>query len=142
MSLSATIHSAAFSDFLFAGIAEESNGMTLSLLSALARLGIDPWAEAARLADMPEALAVAALAALLSQALAAAEAAAHADTRTLAARLIAKLPRRGADNASGEPRRVGLVGFLAGHGRMSGDSLRWWSVAAALAVMLIATFFW
>lgn len=140
MSLTATLQATAFSEFLFADIADEPNGMTLSLISALSRLGVDPWAEAARLADMPEALAVAALAALLARALEAAQAAAHADTRTLAQRLVAKLPRGNAVQTSGAPRRVGLIGFLAGHGRLSGDSARWWGVAIALAVMLVTTF--
>ncbi len=139
MSLSSNMN--AFSEFLFAGVAEESNGMTLSLLSALSRLGVDPWAEAQRLAEMPEALAVAALAALLAQALSVAEAASHADTRTLAARLIRKLPRQGAGGPTDDGKRVGLVGFLAGHGKLHGDSLRWWAVAGALAVMLFTTFF-
>jgi len=144
-----TLHANAFSEFLFAGIAEQSNGMTLSLLSALARLGVDPWAEAARLAEMPEAVAVAALAALLARALAAADSAAHAgvrplaahaDTRTLAARLVRKLPRAHGAPA-GEIPRVGLAGYLRGHGRLSSDALRWWGVALALTAMLATTFF-
>jgi len=152
-----TLHANAFSEFLFAGIAEQSNGMTLSLLSALARLGVDPWAEAARLAEMPEALAVAALAALLTRALAAADSAAqadrrtvvahagvrplvaHADTRTLAARLVRKLPRAHSAPADEGP-RVGLAGYLRGHGRLSGDALRWWGVALALTAILATTF--
>lgn len=41
-----------FDDFLFARI--EENGETpLSVLSVLARLGIDPWEEAASLAQLP-----------------------------------------------------------------------------------------
>jgi hypothetical protein len=36
-------------DFLFAPIAEDSNGMHLTMLSMLARSGVDPWAEGARL---------------------------------------------------------------------------------------------
>ena len=40
-------------DFLFAPIGCEKNGMTLTVLSALARLDIDPWREAASLAQMP-----------------------------------------------------------------------------------------
>jgi hypothetical protein len=144
-----TLHASAFSEFLFAGIAEQSNGMTLSLLSALARLGVDPWAEAARLAEMPEAVAVAALTALLARALAAADSVAHAgvrplvahaDTRTLAARLVRKLPRARTAPAGDIP-SVGLAGFLRGQGRLSGDSLRWWGVAIALAAMLATTFF-
>ena len=42
-----------FDAFLFAHIGEEKNGMLLSVLSALARLDLDPWREAAELARMP-----------------------------------------------------------------------------------------
>ena len=38
-----------FDPFLFAAIGEEQNGMLLSVLSALARLDLDPWYEAASL---------------------------------------------------------------------------------------------
>jgi hypothetical protein len=48
-------------DFLFASVGDEQNGMTLNVISALTRLGIDPWDEAARLAALPKALAVEAL---------------------------------------------------------------------------------
>ena len=43
--------------FLFAVIGEERNGMLLSVLSALARLDLDPWREAADLAGMPRQIA-------------------------------------------------------------------------------------
>ena len=45
--------SSAFDDFLFAPIGEERNGMLLSVVSALARLNVDPWQEAANLAQLP-----------------------------------------------------------------------------------------
>lgn len=51
----------AFDAFLFAAIGEERNGMPLSVLSALSRLDIDPWADAARLARLPRDAAIAAL---------------------------------------------------------------------------------
>jgi hypothetical protein len=41
-----------FDAFLFAPVGEEVNGIPLSVLSALARLGLDPWDEAARLARL------------------------------------------------------------------------------------------
>ena len=47
-----------FAPFLQAPVGVEGNGMDLSVLSALARLGKDPWAEAARLADLPQLAAV------------------------------------------------------------------------------------
>ncbi len=55
----------AFNDFLFASVGEEKNG-TLTVLSALTRLGIDPWLEAARLADLPRETGARALAAAIA----------------------------------------------------------------------------
>ena len=40
--------------FLFADVGTELNGSPLTILSILARLGEDPWAEAARLAKLPK----------------------------------------------------------------------------------------
>jgi len=48
--------------FLHADVGQERNGMDLSVLSVLARLDKDPWEEAARLAGLPPAAAVASLA--------------------------------------------------------------------------------
>jgi hypothetical protein len=44
---------AEFNDFLFAPIGEDRNGMLVSVLSGLARLDVDPWQEAAKLAQLP-----------------------------------------------------------------------------------------
>ena len=41
-----------YNAFLFAAVGEEKIGMPLTVLTALTRLGIDPWQEAARLADL------------------------------------------------------------------------------------------
>jgi hypothetical protein len=41
-------------DFLFAEVGNEVNGSPLTILSVLARLGQDPWTEAARLAKLPK----------------------------------------------------------------------------------------
>jgi hypothetical protein len=49
--------SGSYDDFLFAPICEDANGMRLSVLSALARMNVDPWEEAGRLAAMPKASA-------------------------------------------------------------------------------------
>jgi hypothetical protein len=54
-------------DFLFAAVGQEQNGMPLSVVSALTRLGVDPWEEAARLAVMPKALAAEALAPIIAR---------------------------------------------------------------------------
>jgi hypothetical protein len=41
-----------FNDFLFTSIGKERAGIRLTVLSALARLGFDPWQEAARLSGL------------------------------------------------------------------------------------------
>lgn len=57
----------AFNDFLFAPIGEEENGMVLTALSALARSGVDPWDEAARLSDLPRETATKNLTSIISE---------------------------------------------------------------------------
>ncbi len=56
-----------FNEFLFAPIGEEKNHSVLTVLSALARLGIDPWQESARLAQMSRDAAMKSLAAIIAQ---------------------------------------------------------------------------
>jgi hypothetical protein len=46
-----------FNPFLFASIGEESNDTELTVLSALARLGVDPWQEATRLTQLSKTMA-------------------------------------------------------------------------------------
>jgi hypothetical protein len=50
-----------FNEFLFAQLGEEENGSPLSVLSALTRLGADPWTEGARLSALPRDAAAQAL---------------------------------------------------------------------------------
>lgn len=54
-------------DFLFATVGDEANGMPLSVLSALTRLGVDPWDEAAQLAALPKVRAAEALAPMIAR---------------------------------------------------------------------------
>jgi hypothetical protein len=54
-------------DFLFASVGDQRNGMPLNVVSALTRLDVDPWEEAARLAALPKALAVEALEPMIAQ---------------------------------------------------------------------------
>lgn len=42
-----------FGPFLYSSVGEQRNGMLLSVLSALARLNLDPWQEAAELTVLP-----------------------------------------------------------------------------------------
>jgi hypothetical protein len=81
-----------FDDFLFAQIGDEKNGMTLTVLSALARQDVDPWEEAAALTRMPEEAAadrLAILIATLPDRLPGRQA-----PKVVATRLVALLPRQ------------------------------------------------
>ena len=82
--------SARFNDFLFATVCEERNEMPLSVISALARLDLDPWTEAAELARMPAEGATRRLSSLLAGV--ANIPSTHLDRATIAARLVALLP--------------------------------------------------
>jgi hypothetical protein len=91
-----------FDTFLFAPIGDDGNGMLLSVLSAFARLDLDPWQEAAELARLPGGKAAQRLASLIAEL--PDRSSAHRDVGTIAARLIALLPRRIVTNSSaGKP---------------------------------------
>jgi hypothetical protein len=57
----------AYNDFLHAPLGHDSAGTELTVLSALTRLGLDPWAEAARLADLSRPAAAQALTAAIAR---------------------------------------------------------------------------
>jgi len=73
-----------FEPFLFAIVCNEGNGMPLTTLSAIARSGVDPWKEAARIANLPKAAALDALARMIPEG--------SADGGAIASRLFALLP--------------------------------------------------
>jgi hypothetical protein len=79
-----------FNDFLFAPIGEDRNGMLISVLSGLARSDVDPWQEAAKLAQLPGEDATQRLAALIGAL--PDRAPSYADPCTIAARVVALLP--------------------------------------------------
>jgi len=83
--------SATFNDFLFATVWEGRDDMPLSVVSALARLDLDPWAEAAELSRMPAEGATRRLSLLLAGVLG--DPLTPPDRATIAARLVALLPR-------------------------------------------------
>jgi hypothetical protein len=80
-----------FDKFLCAPIGEDRNGTMLSVLSALARLDVDPWQEATSLARMPKEAATVRLSALI-EALPV-EPASAIPSKTSAADLVALLPK-------------------------------------------------
>lgn len=77
-------------DFLFAEVGTELNGSPLTILSVLARLGQDPWAEAARWTKMSKAATIDSLAQSISQMPLGPQEIAEA--RATASRLILLLP--------------------------------------------------
>jgi hypothetical protein len=88
-----------FDGFLYAPVRDEANGTSLTVLSFLARLNIDPWDEAARLNQLPREAATADLAtrvAALSDG-----PGGPLDAQAVAARLAALLPGRTAAGAEG-----------------------------------------
>ena len=81
-----------FDDFLYASIGVDRNEMTLSVLSTLARLDVDPWEEAVKLSELPKSTATQRLASLIAQL--PGRRWTQADSRAIAVRLIELLPRR------------------------------------------------
>jgi hypothetical protein len=76
--------------FLFAEVGTELNGSPLTILSVLARLGQDPWAEAAKWTKLPKAAMIDRLAQSIAQMPLSPQAIGEA--RTTASRLILLLP--------------------------------------------------
>lgn len=94
-----------FDAFLFAVIGDDRNGMQLSVVSVLARMDLDPWQEAAALAELPAELAVQRLAPLLAAL--PERTLQQTSATTTAVRLIALLPRRTNANTSPAMQELG-----------------------------------
>ena len=87
-----------FDPFLFATIGDERDGPLLSVVSALARLEVDPWKEAASLARMPRDQAKQRLTSLIASLPKGATT--SLSPEIIAARLIALLPQAGSVNTA------------------------------------------
>jgi hypothetical protein len=127
------MHHSNLQDFLSTPVWEEENGTTLNMLSALARLDLDPWREAARLADMPRSSAAAALASILERL--PADHLKSSDREKLSQRLVEFLPE-GGSNAGAETTGDATTGAQAGDQKAGG----WPNLAVGIglgAVMLI-----
>ena len=81
----------AYNDFLFGSLGPDAAGTEVTVLSALSRLGIDPWQEAAHLAALPREAAAAALADIILRL--PDRTGADANAPVIAARLVALLPK-------------------------------------------------
>ena len=94
-----------FNDFLYAAVGADGNEMPLSVLSALSRLDVDPWQEAAELSELPSDTATKRLALLLARLPGVRP---QADLRAIADRLIELLPHPGSPKAEGTERARSL----------------------------------
>jgi hypothetical protein len=95
-----------FNDFLYASIGAEENKMTLSVLSALSRLNVDPWVEAAELSELPKETAARRLASLIARLPGGRWA--QADCEAIANRLIELLPHGSRSKVPSAPQALGL----------------------------------
>jgi hypothetical protein len=121
----------AFDDFLYAAVGEEKNGLELTVLSALTRLGFDPWVEAARLSDLPEKAAAQALATIIAGIPEGNWK--ISDSRAIAVRLMSLLPRRG-----GVPSRLPQSGRV--HLKTSSAAALWLISIVVAAAVFFAVF--
>jgi hypothetical protein len=115
-----------YDDFLFAPICEEANGMRLSVLSVLARMNVDPWEEATRLAAMPKAIAEKTLASTLD--LVSGRDWDPSEAEAIAARLIQLLPQHG------EGAAIGATQIDAARGRA--QRTNYWLVWLGFAITI------
>jgi len=122
-----------FDDFLLAPIGDDNNGMQLSVLSALARLDVDPWEEAAALARLPRAAATSKLASLIA-ALPAGPSA-RPDPGTIAIRLIPLLPKPVASDVPPRP-------TLPGIGAVTRSPILTYLILYGISMLLMLAFQW
>jgi len=106
-----------YEPFLYAIVCNEGNGMPLTVVSAIARSGADPWKEAARIAKMPKIVALDALARMIPER-------SGADGVAIANRLLALLP------LGRENKIISIVGAKNG-------APRWSSLVPVVFVLLL-----
>lgn len=119
-----------FNEFLFAFVGEEKSGQALTVLSALARLGIDPWQEAARLSELPREAAASALTDSIAS-LPEGDWKAS-DSRSIALRLVGCLPTPSSSEETSQDR--------SGKGQEPEPKTQNWLLWIGLVAMLVAIF--
>jgi hypothetical protein len=95
-----------YNAFLYATVGEEQVGVPLTVLTALARLGYDPWHEAARLSGLPKETAARAFAVTIAM-LPEGDWKAS-ESEAIAARLVSWLP--GQSTQAIAPAEAGRIG--------------------------------
>ena len=89
--------------FLFAAIGEDKVGLELTVVSAMARSGLDPWAEAARLSALSPRAAAQGLIEVITKSSNGAD---FGDVDAIADRLVRLLPKAGGAPAVRATRRL------------------------------------
>ena len=120
-----------FDDFLYAAIGAERNEMPLTVLSALSRMDVDPWEEAAELSELPKDTAAQRLASLISRLPGERWA---QDAKAIADRLIELLPRRSCSRVQASEKSSRRQG-------MTNSPFVLLCVAVALTALIIAATF-
>ena len=118
-------------NFLFAAVGAERNGIPLSMVSALTRLGLDPWDEAGRLSSLSTAEAIEQLARLIAELPGACRPLAEA--REIAAGLIERLPKHDCD---GPVHPTQVRGLRRDPTVPTPGQSRFWVICLALAAAL------
>jgi len=121
-----------YDDFLYAPIGADKNEMPLTVLSALSRLDVDPWKEAAELSELPKDTATQRLASLIARLPGGRWA--QTDAKAIADRLIELLPRRSRSNVQSKEKAHRIQ-------QMFGSPVVLICVAIALVAVIIATSF-
>jgi hypothetical protein len=116
-----------YDDFLLAGMWDEPRGMRLSVLSALARMNLDPWEEAARLAALPTSDAEGNLVSTLN--LLPGHPQKSSETEMLASRLVALLPK------AAQATTAKVASVVEGHQPTMTYWLVWLCIAIAMSLL-------
>ncbi len=111
-----------FEPFLYAIVCDDGNGTPLTIISAIARTGADPWKEAARIAKLPKIVALDVLARMVPER-------GGADRAAIATRLFALLP------VARDNRNIPFVGAKT-HARKA-NAPRWSPLVPAILVLLL-----
>jgi hypothetical protein len=114
-----------FDQFLYAQVGDDRQGGTLSVISALARLDVDPWEQAGTLARLPVDAAISALSTLLARL--PAGPGTPVDLTVVATHLVTLLPRGPGLLASANPLFVNVRNTV---------SRRMWVLLGAACLLL------
>lgn len=123
-----------YNNFLYATIGAEANGSALSVLSAMARMNLDPWREAANLAELSAKAAAGRLSAMIAT-LPGAQAASD-EPGAIAARLVKLLPQGRISAPLPQPSGLNLPPYLQAITKVLSAKSALYVIVLLLALML------